>query len=134
MKNRTDLVKDWLKKAENDLKIALHALENMESPPTDAICFHAQQCAEKYLKAFLVHKEITFPYIHQLERLALLCATEDKGFESLTPDVKLLTPYAIETRYPDYFIEIPLEKAREAVKTAQKVKSFVLDRLPEVLG
>jgi HEPN domain-containing protein len=46
------LVKAWFKKAENDLINAEHTM-TMAEPPTDTVCFHAQQCAEKYLKGFL---------------------------------------------------------------------------------
>ena len=132
MKSRIDLVKGWIRKGENDLRIAAHAIETMESPPTDTICFHAQQCAEKYLKAFLVQKGIDFPYTHYLEDLVSLCATEDKEFESLIPEVKLLTPYAVEIRYPGEFIEISVKDTEIAVKTAKKVKKFVLSKLPEL--
>lgn len=132
MKNNNDLVKEWIRKAENDLTVAVHTLGTMESPPTDAICFHAQQCAEKYLKAFLVFHEIEFPYTHNLKNIAALCATKDKKFESLIPEVETLTPFAAELRYPGDFVEIPVEDAGEAVRIAQKVKEFVVERLPEL--
>jgi len=54
MKKRIDLVKLWIRKAENDLVAAEHLLTVRPHTPYDTICFHAQQCAEKYLKAFLV--------------------------------------------------------------------------------
>lgn len=44
----------WIKKAEGDLKTAEHTLTLKERCPFDTVCFHAQQCAEKYLKALLV--------------------------------------------------------------------------------
>jgi len=55
----TETVRKWILKAENDLKIAKDEIQT-EDPATDAVCFHAQQCVEKYLKAFLVfnNKEI----------------------------------------------------------------------------
>ena len=43
----TAVVREWLDKAENDLKNAAHTLEMGEACPTDTVCFHAQQCAEK---------------------------------------------------------------------------------------
>lgn len=52
------VVREWVMKAENDLKNAGHTLKMGEECPTDTICFHAQQCVEKYLKAFLVGKDI----------------------------------------------------------------------------
>ncbi|MEW5947583.1 MAG: HEPN domain-containing protein [bacterium] len=129
MKDKNDLVKAWLRKAENDLRTAIHALETMESPPTDTICFHAQQCAEKYLKAFLIFHEVDFPYTHKLEALILLCAKKDDDFADLEPEVERLTPFAAEFRYPGDTDEVSVEYAAEAIKTARKVKNFVLSKL-----
>lgn len=56
----------WFKKAESDLKTAEHILTLKESCPFDIVCFHAQQCAEKYLKALLVFRSIDFPKTHDL--------------------------------------------------------------------
>ena len=37
-----------------------------KSPNYDGVCFHAQQCIEKYLKAKLVEADIDFPKTHNL--------------------------------------------------------------------
>jgi HEPN domain-containing protein len=66
MKRKFDLVKLWIKKAENDLITAEHSLDIKPDPPTDTICFHAQQCIEKCLKAYLVEQEIEFEKTHAL--------------------------------------------------------------------
>jgi HEPN domain-containing protein len=58
---------EWLAKAENDLTNAAHTLKLGASCPTDTVCFHAQQCVEKYLKALLVVEGIDFPKTHDLE-------------------------------------------------------------------
>ena len=50
---KIDLVKLWIKKAENDLVAAEHLLTVRPHTPYDTICFHAQQCAEKYLRLSL---------------------------------------------------------------------------------
>jgi len=55
------VVREWVQKAENDLKNAVKTLKMGEGCPTDTVCFHAQQCVEKYLKAFLVSRDIDFP-------------------------------------------------------------------------
>jgi HEPN domain-containing protein len=55
-----EVVREWVDKAENDLKNAAHTLKMGEKCPTDTVCFHAQQCVEKYLKAFLVYSSIEF--------------------------------------------------------------------------
>jgi len=45
---------EWVDKADADLDTAKREATVVESPNYDAVCFHAQQCAEKYLKAVLV--------------------------------------------------------------------------------
>ena len=47
------VVREWIEKADNDLKNATHTLTLGAEGPTDTICFHSQQCVEKYLKRFL---------------------------------------------------------------------------------
>jgi HEPN domain-containing protein len=55
-----DLVREWVEKAEGDFHSAERELRARKAPNYDAACFHPQQCAEKYLKAFLVHRRISF--------------------------------------------------------------------------
>ncbi len=56
---------EWIKKAEDDLRVAQHEME-YDQPSYDAICFHSQQCAEKYLKGFLTEYSVEFPRTHML--------------------------------------------------------------------
>ncbi len=129
-KSKADLVRGWLEKARRDLLVATRELENPE-PLTDIICFHAQQAVEKYLKAYLVWHEVGFPRTHALEDLALLAAQVDQEFQELVDEVVVLTPYAVEVRYPEF--EIPsLEDAEEALRTAHKVAQIVLGKLRDV--
>ncbi len=131
MKRKIDLVKLWTKKAENDLITAEHCLNIKPTPPTDTICFHAQQCAEKYLKAYLIYKEVEFEKIHDLGDLVSLCSTKDPGFKEIYDTVKELTPFAVDVRYPGVYKEITLGEARKAVETARKTKEFVTEKLPK---
>lgn len=55
------IAREWIIKAENDLKTASHTLKMARGCPTDTVCFHARQRVEKYLKAFLVSEDIDFP-------------------------------------------------------------------------
>jgi HEPN domain-containing protein len=128
MKEKIDLVKIWIGKAENDLKTAKDEL-NTQKPATDTICFHAQQCAEKYLKAFLIYHEIEFEKTHVLEDLISLATQIDNSFIELIKFGKKLTPYAVEIRYP-LFEEPTEEDAKEAIEMAEKIKDFILKRLP----
>ena len=124
------LVREWLKKARSDLRAA-EALIELDSPPEDIICFHAQQAAEKYLKGLLLFHQIEFEKTHNLVYLKDLCASEDPAFNSITSGIISLNPYAVAVRYPDDFRDYSLEDEREAIQMAQQVESFVLERLPE---
>ena len=106
------------------------AREGAPNPFTDIICFHAQQAAEKYLKAYLVWNGIEFPKTHTLEQLVLLAAQKEPELLNLKDEVALLTPYAVETRYPE-FEEPLLEDTKEAVGIAEKVRDTVLGKIPK---
>lgn len=124
----------WLKKADSDLKNAkLVFAADDESPPYDTICFHCQQAVEKYLKAFLVYHDISFPYSHNLSDLAAACIQVDKSFASIQREAETLTPYAVEIRYPDDFYMPTEEEAKEAYETASKIREFVLARMDDDL-
>jgi len=64
------LTREWIDKAEGDFATALREIRVRKSPNYDAVCFHAQQCAEKYLKAMLQEAEVPFGKTHHL--IALL--------------------------------------------------------------
>lgn len=128
MKRRADLVQGWLRKAESDLTNAGMCLDAGQA--LDTACFHAQQAAEKYLKAYLTAHEIDFPFIHNLEKLVELCAQRDPSFLDLKALSQELTPYAVELRYDDEFWPA-IEIARQALDAALEIKHFVIDRLPD---
>lgn len=132
MDKKIKLVMEWFKKADNDLKAA-EAIIEIKSPPTDTICFHCQQCAEKYLKGFLIFYEIEFEKTHDLHQLLDLCKQVDKSFDELRAAADMLNPYAVEIRYPDNFYEYSIDEAREAISLARKIKKFVLEKFQDKL-
>lgn len=117
----------WILKAENDLRIIEKDLSSAD-PINDVICFHAQQAAEKYLKAYLVHKSVIPEKSHIIERLLDTCSKYDPSFAGLM-EAAQLTEYAVELRYPDDFYIPDIEEAKEAYNLALKVKDFVLERI-----
>ena len=93
-------VREWVVKAENDLKAAVRILTPTKDAPTDAICFHAQQCVEKYLKAVLVSQRLSFPKTHALHVLMELIPLDFRpSLENV--DQVVMTEYATVIRYPD---------------------------------
>ncbi|MGC9070914.1 MAG: HEPN domain-containing protein, partial [Elusimicrobiales bacterium] len=126
-----EIVLNWIKKAENDLKTAKDEMA-VHNPATDTICFHAKQCVEKYLKAYLVFHQKYFRKTHNIAELIELCKEIDQDFNKLY-DLKVenLTPYATEIRYPEDFYFPSEDEAKEAIEIAEKVRSFVIEKLKQ---
>ena len=121
-------VKKWLIKASNDLKVAENEIKmSLEDIVTEAICFHSQQAVEKFLKAYLITRNVEFGKTHNLEFLLELCFNENKGFRGI--DIGNLSFYAVEVRYPNEFYIPTVDEAKECVDIARKVKEFVLRKL-----
>ena len=125
-----EVSKGWFKKAENDLRNAEFVIK-MSNPPTDTICFHSQQVAEKYLKGYLAFFGKEIPKIHDLEQLISLCENIDSRFSNLYEIALELTEYAVVVRYPGIDYEIPIDDAEESIEKAKKIKKFVLKFMKE---
>jgi HEPN domain-containing protein len=65
-----ELTAEWVDKAEGDFDTARRELRVRHRPNYDAVCFHAQQTAEKYLKAFLQERAAPPPQDSQPDRFA----------------------------------------------------------------
>lgn len=125
-----DAVRLWIRRAENDLKTGKDELAT-EEPATDTVCFHFQQCCEKYLKAFLIFHGEEYPRTHDTALLVDLCAKIDEGFNTLGQwHVHALTRYAVGVRY-DEDVFPSLEETQRALEIAERVRAFVLQRLQE---
>ena len=123
------VIREWLGKAENDLLTAAHTLKLGADCPTDTVCFHAQQCVEKYIKALLIFQAIPFPKTHNIRSLrALLPAKLRPKLDSTVQD--RLTEYATVMRYPEGGPDISLSEARQAVAIARRVRREVRKQLP----
>ena len=121
---------DWLLKAENDLKAAVAIFEYYENPPTDTICYHCHQVAEKLLKGFLVSQEVAFRKIHDLIALLNLCLSKDNSLNNFREDLEILNQYYIESKYPpDMPIDYPKEEAKEALKKAKDILNYIKNKL-----
>jgi len=87
----------------------------------DIICFHCQQCIEKYLKAFLMYHEIVFPKTHDLEYLVELCLPIDDYFNNF--DLSEFADFGVEIRYDD--IPNIADTTKKALETAKIVIDYV---------
>lgn len=121
------LTQEWIDKAEGDFHTASREVRVREAPNYDAVCFHCQQCAEKYLKAYLQQQGQRFPRIHSLIELLELCLPCDGTLELQRDTLKVLTKYAVEFRYPGELAT--KEESLTAVKAMQAVRAFVRQKL-----
>ncbi|MGQ0656222.1 MAG: HEPN domain-containing protein [Betaproteobacteria bacterium] len=122
---------EWISKAEHDLLNAAHTLTLGARCPTDTVCFHAQQCAEKYLKALLTVRGTDFAKTHDLEALAARLRNGPRPALS-QDDLARLTRYATVTRYPGSE-NITLREARRAVAAARRIRRAARAVLPAEL-
>lgn len=122
-----ELTAEWVAKAEDDLSAAGLLLRGGEHPLPDASCFHSQQCAEKYLKAFLQEHQFRFERTHELITLLNLCLPIDGDFESLNKDLGELSDFAVAVRYPG--LAATSEIAEQALSAATRVRAFVREKL-----
>lgn len=98
-----------------------------KSPNYDAVCFHAQQCAEKYIKALLQEAEIPFGKTHHLIALLELVLGVEQSWELLRPQLQSLNAYSVSVRYPG---EVADEAtAREALRLAKRIRAEARQRL-----
>jgi len=114
----------WLQRARSDLALGYTALDAPDVLLEDA-CFHAQQCAEKALKALLVHRKIAFPRTHVLETLLDLLIAAGVELPPEVDEAFVLTQYAVETRYPGEWEIVTEEEAHSAFESAQQVLALV---------
>ncbi len=116
---KRDLVRQWLAKAEEDLEVVAFLLSSKRHFMF-AIGFHAQQAAEKYLKAFLTWHQVEFPKTHDLGVLLELVATADSVLAASLNPIISLNPYGVELRYPGDAPELSQNEAQDALKWARK--------------
>lgn len=93
-------VDEWITKAEGDHHTALRELNASEQPNYDAVCFHAQQCAEKLMKAVLIKRGESPPKIHDLRKLDRLLQASGVHLQESNEQLRLLSMSAVLSRYP----------------------------------
>ncbi|MHC5058191.1 MAG: HEPN domain-containing protein [Planctomycetota bacterium] len=124
MGEREEHVRRWLERARHDLRTAQTMLD-VPDPPVDVACLHAQQRVEKCLKACLCAADVDAPRTHDLVHLLDLCVDRDARLEGLRESARALADYAVTTRYPDEWREIPVEEGRDAAAKAREAMELV---------
>lgn len=120
---------EWFAHAESDINLARLA-KNREGILPEQVCFHAQQAAEKALKAVLLFKRIEFPFVHDLESLFELVKKDSVSVPLTVIEAgSSLTPYAVEIRYPGHLEEVTSSDADEAIRLAEAVLRWAAEIL-----
>ncbi|MHB1295354.1 MAG: HEPN domain-containing protein [Anaerolineae bacterium] len=109
---------DWLRHAQSDLVLARVGM--LEGVLLETLCYHAQQAAEKSIKAVLIRTGVAFPRTHNLTVLASLLPQPHRG-NPLLRDAAALTDYAVMGRYPVASEHVTEDEYREALTVAEEV-------------
>ncbi|HEY4761448.1 MAG TPA: HEPN domain-containing protein [Thermoguttaceae bacterium] len=117
MLNQT--VKEWIAKGKGDFYVACRERRARTLPNWDAVCFHCQQCVEKFFKALLIHHNIMPPKTHDLVLLDGLLSPVCREWSWPLEELRFLTRAAVAFRYPGESAE--KEEAVEALKITRKI-------------
>jgi HEPN domain-containing protein len=121
------ITQEWVRKAEADFITAERELAATTNPNYDAVCFHSQQCVEKYLKGRLHEAELPFGKTHDLSWLLDLVLSVEPDWENLRAELDLLSSFAVDYRYPGEFADIA--EAERAIGTCRKTRLLVRQSL-----
>ena len=127
-----DFVRQWLGKAQKDPRAAKVLLSG-ELEDFDPVGFHAQQAAEKFIKAVLVRHQIEFPKTHDLALLRRRLAQVDRALADSLAPVDALTPYGVEFRYPGSSQIVTYDQGTHLLQLAEELREKVLAHLAPYL-
>jgi HEPN domain-containing protein len=121
------LTLEWIEKAEGDILTARREYRVRISPNYDAVCFHAQQSAEKNLKAILQEWGSPIPRIHSLADLLAMITKQDPTIFSIQADANILEGYAVQFRYPG--MSANKSDGKAALSSAENIRIFIRAKL-----
>ncbi|MCE2415918.1 HEPN domain-containing protein [Candidatus Poribacteria bacterium] len=120
------LTLEWMQKAEKDYA-AVEWLQQAPIPDYDIICFHIQQCIEKYLKAWLQEANIPIPRSHDLKELLALIVPTVPLWQVWEPDFSEISKHAVATRYPGDSATV--DNAAHALQICDQVRHAIREHL-----
>ena len=128
MNSKETNFRSWVKKAEHDM-LAIRNNVSAAEVPWDVVCFHAQQVAEKLLKAFLIYNGSAVEKTHDLVQILSACVNLDATLGGLEEDCQQLTYFAVSSRYPNDLHEPDELDGRKMIAAAERVRKTILSRL-----
>lgn len=111
----------WMEKAEEDW-ITANIMMKRHKVFTGVVCYHFQQCAEKYIKAIIIHKGSAFPKTHDLNALSDISEANGILIGMSAGDLETLSGYAVTARYPS--ADPTQEDMKEALQIAKAIRKF----------
>jgi HEPN domain-containing protein len=119
-----ETVREWVAKAEGDFRTAGREIEVEVGPNYDAVCYHAQQCIEKLMKALLIEHGVVPPRTHDLVQLDQLLTPLISAWSWPVEELRLLTRAAVEFRYPGESAD--KDEAAEAFEVCARLRAQLL--------
>ena len=126
-----EVAKQWVEKAEEDFRNAEYTLTMPQNCPYSTVCFHCQQCVEKYIKAMLVLHEVEFPRIHDIGELIGLLP-ENMSLSLTDEEQERLSDYAVMVRYPMEVEPITESDAKSALLITKRVRSVARQLMQKI--
>ena len=120
----------WVEEAECDVLLVRNEL-TVDKAPWNLVCYHAQQAAEKYLKALIVFHGREPRKIHDLIALLADCLGDAPDLAAFEEDLRTLNLYSVEARYPDVGPRPHESEARTAVALAERFRDVARRHLGE---
>lgn len=117
------LTVEWVQKAEADWSTMRREFAVRQDPNYDAVCFHAQQCAEKYLKALLKENGLAVPKTHDLAALLGMLVESYSELAVYADRMDSLSDLAVEVRYPGVVTD--QQDARDALELAGQIRECI---------
>jgi HEPN domain-containing protein len=111
---------EWISKAEGDFATVERECRARKKPNYDGACFHAQQCAEKYMKARMCEESLSIPKTHNLVELLEKALKLEPIWDAYREDLALLSGYAVSHRYPGE--SASLERAKDALRRCRRFR------------
>ena len=120
------LALEYVEAAEMDYRVAPREFVSRDDV-YNLVCFHAQQCVEKYLKAFLTESGVAFPRTHDLVELLALASQRLSELMPLADEMDILSRYAVQVRYPGR--RLKQQEAARAVGSMGRIRLALRRRL-----
>ncbi|HLA96071.1 MAG TPA: HEPN domain-containing protein [Pyrinomonadaceae bacterium] len=114
---------EWIDKAEGDWGTMLRESEVLIHPNYDAVCFHAQQCVEKYLKGRLIEADVPFRKTHDLLNLLEALSHVEPDWKTYHQILSKLSIYGVAGRYPGLLSN--QTQSKEAVEICREIRDIV---------